>query len=194
VTSADPVAVSRVGSTPYSAAQTRIVNAAIEQFALHGIGGTSLQMIADVIGVTKAAVYHQFKTKEEIVIAVAEANLARLEGVLDAAEAEPDRQRAVDVLLTQLIDLAVEHRRIVTIQNDPIMVRLLTEHEPFRRQMDRLHDLLIGDDPSADVRVPAAMLSAAIISAAAHPLVTDVDDETLRSNLLDIARRYLDLP
>ncbi len=36
-------------------------------------------MIADAIGVTKAAVYHQFKTKEEIVVAAVEVELARLE-------------------------------------------------------------------------------------------------------------------
>jgi AcrR family transcriptional regulator len=30
------------------------------------VSGTSLQMIAGAMGVTKAAVYHQFKTKEEI--------------------------------------------------------------------------------------------------------------------------------
>ena len=36
-------------------------------------------MIADAIGVTKAAVYHQFKTKEEIVLAAAEVELAQVE-------------------------------------------------------------------------------------------------------------------
>jgi AcrR family transcriptional regulator len=192
VSSADPVAISRFGSVPYSAAQTRIVGAALELFAMHGVGGTSLQMIADAIGVTKAAVYHQFKTKDEIVLAAAEADLARLEEALDAAEAEECRPQALDVLLTQLIDLAVEHRRMVSIlQSDPVMVRLLAEHEPFRELMDRLHHLLVGDDPRADVRVPAAMLSAAIGGAVMHPLVVDLDDDTLRSNLLDLARRFL---
>jgi AcrR family transcriptional regulator len=41
-------------AAPRSAAQDRIVNAALELFAEHGVGGTSLQMIADSIGVTKA--------------------------------------------------------------------------------------------------------------------------------------------
>ena len=41
--------------------------AAQKVFGQHGVGGTSLQMIADEIGVTKAAVYHQYNTKEEIV-------------------------------------------------------------------------------------------------------------------------------
>ena len=31
----------------HSAAQTRIINAALELFARHGVNGTSLQMIAD---------------------------------------------------------------------------------------------------------------------------------------------------
>ena len=66
-----------------SAAQTRIVTAALALFAEHGVNGTSLQMIADAIGVTKAAVYHQFKTKDEIVLAAAEVELAKLEAALD---------------------------------------------------------------------------------------------------------------
>ena len=33
----------------------RIIDAALELFAEHGVGGTSLQMIADRVGVTKAA-------------------------------------------------------------------------------------------------------------------------------------------
>ena len=64
---------------PRSAAQTRILVAALDLFADHGVSGTSLQMIADAIGVTKAAVYHQFKTKDEIIISVTEMQLARLE-------------------------------------------------------------------------------------------------------------------
>ena len=65
-----------------SAAQTRILDAALQLIAEHGVGGTSLQMIADAIGVTKAAVYHQFKTKEQIVIALTERELGSLEEAL----------------------------------------------------------------------------------------------------------------
>ncbi|HEU4362461.1 MAG TPA: TetR family transcriptional regulator, partial [Mycobacterium sp.] len=39
-----------------SAAQTRILDAALQLIGENGVGGTSLQMIADEIGVTKAAV------------------------------------------------------------------------------------------------------------------------------------------
>ena len=44
-------------------------HAALELFARNGVGGTSLRMIADELGVTKAAVYHQYNTKDEIIYA-----------------------------------------------------------------------------------------------------------------------------
>ena len=68
-------------------------------------------MIADEVGVTKAAVYHQYKTKDEIVRAVAGAEFDRLEAVLDRAESEADADEARAIALTMIIDLAVERRR-----------------------------------------------------------------------------------
>ncbi len=193
--SAEPAAVSGPRSVPHSPAKTRIISAALDLFAEHGVGGTSLQMIADAIGVTKAAVYHQFKTKDEIIIVAAEAELARLRAAVDAAEAEPDRERAREVLLTRVIDLAVERRRMEsTLLGDPVIIRFFAHHEPFRQVMVRLYHLLMGEDAGPEARVPAAMLTAAIGGAVMHPLVVDLDDETIRSQLLHLARRFLDLP
>lgn len=176
----------------HSAAQQRIVDAALDLFGEHGVSGTSLQMIADAIGVSKAAVYHQFNTKDEIVIAAAEFELLQLEAALDAAEAEPSRAKALDMLLTRVIDLAVKRRRMVRfLQHDPVVVRFLAEHEPFRQLMNRLFRALTGNDDGADARVPAAMLSAAIGGAVMHPLVVDLDDDTLRAELLKFTRRLL---
>jgi len=195
VSSAEAVGAGRSRSVSYSAAQTRIIEAALDLFAEHGVSGTSLQMIADAIGVTKAAVYHQFKTKDEIILAVAEVDLARLEAALDAAEAEESRPRALEVLLAQMIDLAVERRRTAsTYQGDPVMVRFLAEHEPFQQLMDRLYCLLVGDDAGAEARVRAAMNWAAIGGAVMHPVVVDLDDDTLRSQLQRLARGLLHLP
>src|SRR5207344_2409641 len=83
-----------LATASYTAAQTRIIDAALDLFAEHGISGTSLQMIADALGVTKAAVYHQYNTKDEIILAVAQVVLAGLELAVNAAEAERSRARA----------------------------------------------------------------------------------------------------
>ena len=84
----------RLGANPRSEAQRRTLHAAVQLFGEHGVGATSYQMIADAIGVTKAAIYHQFNTKDEIIVAVAEMELARLENALDAAEAQDCRDEA----------------------------------------------------------------------------------------------------
>ncbi len=187
-----PPTRSRFRSITRSAAQTRILDAALQLIAEHGVGGTSLQMIADAIGVTKAAVYHQFKTKEQIVIALTERELGGLEEALEAAEADDHRSRARDVLLDRVIDVAVERRGAAsTLQFDPVIVRLLGEHEPFQQFIQRLYGVLL-DDAADDARVSAAVLSGAIAVGVVSPLVADIDDDALRAQLGRITRRLID--
>jgi AcrR family transcriptional regulator len=176
-----------------SAAQTRVLDAALSLIAEHGVGGTSLQMIADTIGVTKAAVYHQFRTKEQIVIALTERELGGLEEALEIAEtAEADPSRARELLLGRVIDMAVERRGAAsTLQFDPVIVRLLGDHQPFQQFIQRLYLVLVGD-AGDDARVLAAMLSGAIAVGVVHPLVGDIDDDALRSQLRRITARLMD--
>jgi AcrR family transcriptional regulator len=188
-------AADAASARPPGAARTRVIQTALHLFAEHGVSGTSLQMIADAIGVTKAAVYHQFRTKDEIVLAVAGSELARLEAALAAAEATESHLQAREVLLTEVIDLAVTHRRLVSVlQNDPVMVRFLAEHEPFQHLIERMYVLLIGQAAGPDALVQAAMLTAAIGGAVMHPLVVDLDDDTLRVHLLRFTRVLLQMP
>ena len=193
---AEAVTVSPARSPAPSAAQARIIAAALDLFAEHGVGGTSLGMIAGAIGVTKAAVYHQYRTKDEIVLAAAEAELARLEAVIDIAEAEPSpRAGARGRWCAEIVDLTVDRRHTAsTILSDPIIVRLFAEHDELRRVMHRLSRLLKADDARPGRRVPTAVLLAAISGAVMHPLVAEIDDETLRSELLELARRLFQLP
>lgn len=178
----------------HSAARTRILDAALELFGRHGVSATSLQMIADAVGVTKAAVYHQFPAKEQIVLAVTARELGRLGPVLERAEALGGGAQARDDLLVEVIGMAVRDRRLVsTLQFDPVVVTLLAEHEPFRRFMMRLYGVLLAD-AGEDARIEGAMLSGAISSAVMNPMVADIDDDTLRVRLTDLSRRLIGLP
>jgi AcrR family transcriptional regulator len=183
------------GPLPLSAAQTRVITAALDLFSRYGVGGTSLQMIADEIGVTKAAVYHQYKSKDEIVLAAAESELRRLEVVIVGAEGESSTKRARDSLITGIVDLAIARGRTAsTILNDPVIVGFFDDHATFRDVMHRLRHILVGDDTAPEARVRTAMLIAAISGAVMHPFVADLDDELVRAELLRLARRFLSLP
>ena len=175
--------------SPYSPAQLRILDAAFELFSEHGISGTSLQMIANTLGVTKAAVYHQFQAKEDIVLAVGSLVFDRLEELADIAAAQPSRASAFESLTDGMIELAVLRRRSASfLHQDPIMVRLILEHQPFARVMHRLDTLLTGSRTDPEARITAAMLITAIGGAVMHPLVESLDDEALRAQLGVVAR------
>ncbi|OBE92055.1 TetR/AcrR family transcriptional regulator [Mycobacterium sp. 852002-10029_SCH5224772] len=193
-TARQPVTGEQFWLIGHSAARTRVLDAALDLFATHGVSGTSLQMIADAVGITKAAVYHQFRTKEQIVIAVTERELGRLAPALEAAEAYDDGPQARDALLVGVIEMAVRDRRLVrTLQFDPVVVRLLAEHKPFQLFMDRLYQVLLSD-AGLDGRIEAAMFSGALSTAVMHPLVADIDDDTLLDRVTDLSRRLLGLP
>jgi AcrR family transcriptional regulator len=178
-----------------TAAQTRVMDAALKLIAEHGVSGTSLQMIGDAMGVTKAAVYRQFKTKEEIVIAITEREMGTLEDALEAAEAEGHGPASREILLDRMIDQAVDRRGVVSaLQFDPVIIRLQAEYEPFQRFIERLYAALLGTEAGVEARLHAAMLSSAISVAVMHPLIADVDGETLRTQLKEMTRRMLNMP
>jgi AcrR family transcriptional regulator len=190
----DELADRPFGSIVRSRPQQRILAAALDLIGAHGVSGTSLQMIADAVGVTKAAVYHQYKSKNEIVIAVTENELAILEDALIAAEADERRQQARRTLLVQLIDLAVTRRKWVgTLTSDPVIVRILGEHPPFQLFMSRLYGVLLDQRDDTQARIAAAIMSAAIAGSVVNPMVTDLDDDVLRANLVDMIPRLLGL-
>jgi AcrR family transcriptional regulator len=170
-----------------------VITAALELFSRHGVGGTSLQMIADQLGVTKAAVYHQFQTKEDIVLAAAQAELATLGAVVDRAEAEADGGR--DALVTGMVDLAVGNRHTVgTILNDPVVNRYFADDETLASTMGRIRRVLVDGDSSPEANVQVVMLIAAISGAVTHPFASKFDDATLREQVLTLAKRFLDMP
>lgn len=175
-----------------SAPKARIIDAAFQLFSEHGVAGTSLQMIADTIGVTKAAVYHQFRTKDEIVLATGQVIYDSLADLAARAQQQPTAAGARELLVDELIRLAVANRRFAGfLQRDPIMLRLLQEHEPFNKVMDSLNDILMQGKHDINARVMAATLVFSVGGAVMHPLVADIDDESLYQQLRVLAQGLL---
>ncbi|MGZ5403391.1 MAG: TetR/AcrR family transcriptional regulator [Nocardioides sp.] len=177
---------------PRGQGRARVINAALDQFAVHGVSGTSLQMIADHLGVTKAAVYYQFHAKEEIVLAVVEDAFDDLFRFLDVAQAAPSPDEAAAAALAGLVDLVVDHRRAVsTLFGDPEAGRVIESHHRFQGLKERLGDLLLGPEPDVRRRVAVTLVGAGTAQAAMSPDLADVADETLREELLHTARVLL---
>ncbi len=60
-------------STPRrEATQRRLVEAAVHEFAAHGIDATSVEQISEAAGFTRGAFYSNFAEKDELVLAIVE--------------------------------------------------------------------------------------------------------------------------
>lgn len=67
----------------------RILDVALELFTEHGYDGTSLREIAERLGVSKAALYYHFKSKDEILYELVGGFMAQIEELADWAERQP---------------------------------------------------------------------------------------------------------
>jgi len=178
--------------TELTAAQLRVMTAALRLFSEHGIGGTSLRMIAAELGVTVAAVYHQYHTKDEIVFAAVESQLRRLEELVNLAEAEPTARRAREALINGIVELTVGVGGSMTaVLNDPAVTGSFSRHAGYRNLLRRMRLVLIGEGDAKEARIRTATLLAALNGTATHPLVSHLDDATLRSELRYLAFRLL---
>ncbi len=76
-------------STPRTDTRSRVQKVALELFAEQGYEKTSLREIAERLGVTKAALYYHFKSKEDIVHSFTDDYFAELDTLLDWAKDQP---------------------------------------------------------------------------------------------------------
>jgi AcrR family transcriptional regulator len=173
----------------------RLLHEALRLFALHSFAGTSLQMIADNLGVTKAAIYHHFKTRDEILTAVVAPALDELRALIEAAQAQRGASAQADKLLTGFVELTVRHRSLIAmIGTDPGVTHALTaHHEELGVLFGRPMELLRGVNSSAAGEVNASLALSGIACTASSPLLAHLDDDTLRQHLLAAGRRILGL-
>ena len=173
--------------------RTRLIEAAIDLFTRHSFAGTSLQMIADELGFTKAAIYHHFRTREQLLAAVIEPMLDELRAVVESAEAKRTPHARAEHMLSGYAALAVRNRGLVAVlATDPSVATVLTDRAEWGKLILRQLALLADVDPGPAGEVKAAVVFAGI-AGAAGPTWGNLDDDALREHLVDAGRRILGL-
>lgn len=173
--------------TTFSAPQARILGVAIELFDQHGVSGTSLQMIANKLGVTKTAIYHQFPAKDDIVLAVGHLVFDQIAAMMERAEQEASPAKRRQVFVEELVQLAVDNRDMAGfLHQDPVILRLFNEHAPFREAFTKMDALLLGDTDNQHNRAIVAVVITAIGGSVRHPMVSEFSDAELKSELLSL--------
>lgn len=184
----------RAGSNAREGTRGRILEVALRLFAEHSFAGTSLQMIADELGITKAAVYHHFHTREELLGALAEPALTEMRDLIDTASAQRTPNARAQHMLTGLVDLALRHRALTPIlAADQAIVHLFRTQGRYAELVDQPLALLAGSAPEPTGRINAALALSGIANAVGGALLADLNNDTLRPHLLAAARRTLGL-
>jgi AcrR family transcriptional regulator len=169
-----------------------VLETARRLFTEHGFDATSLQLIADTMGVTKANVYYYFRTKIEILEALLAGSVTTLTTMLDEAGRIDDRQARVEFLVDGFVDQVVQAHRTIAPMNraDPIIRR----HEGISRQLDELSErglhLLFGDTPTLDQQAAYAMVGD--LGPATRSL-THLPDGEMRAILRRLCLRVIDV-
>ena len=130
----------------------RVLDAALELFAEHGFEGTSLQQIADRLGVTKAAVYYHFRSKDDLLAALVEPAFDELHGLLSEAEGLPRGTARQKQALQAFVAYLLRHRATASwLSRDAAVMTRPSVWERARDTERRLDELLtVGDaDPLA---------------------------------------------
>jgi AcrR family transcriptional regulator len=171
----------------------RLLDEACRLFGLYSFAGTSLQMIADHLGVTKAAIYHHFKTRDEILTAVIQPAIEELRELLEQAQAQRTPSARADTMLRGFVELTIKHRRLIgMIGTDPGVTSALQSHPDIAELLQQPAELLMLDSSPAS-EVAATVTLAGIAAAASSPILQHLDEDTMREQLLATGRRILGL-
>ena len=185
--------VRSMSSRAVQAERTRqqILQTAQRLFAERGYDATSLQMIADEMGLTKAAVYYHFRAKNDILLAAMRPGLLRLQALLDEAAAIRGRRARIEHLVDGMVDFLVQNRHYaVMAATDPAARRDQRDAESAALRQRGL-TLLYGDNPTGAQRLAA---SAVFFIPDCLPDLVDLTDEELREALQTMVLHMLRVP
>ncbi|MGW0161443.1 TetR/AcrR family transcriptional regulator [Mycobacterium sp. NPDC003323] len=173
--------------------RARLIGVAVDLFTRHSFAGTSLQMIADELGFTKAAIYYHFKTREQLLTSVLEPIFDQLQQVVDAAEKLRGVHARADAVLCGYAEMAVRHRALVSVLGgDPSVIRQLSAQPGWAELIDRQMRLLADVEPGPGGQVKAAVAVGGI-AGAVGPAWISIADEDLLGHLVETGRRTLGL-
>ncbi|KAA0108393.1 TetR/AcrR family transcriptional regulator [Mycolicibacterium sp. P1-5] len=179
-------------ATPTPDTRQRLIDAATALFIRHSFAGTSLQMIADELGFTKAAIYHHFRTREQLLTAILEPIIDKLSAVVDDAEKQRGIHARAERMLNGYARLAVENPMLVSVlAADPSVHTVLKANRDWTHMISRQMTLLADVHPGPGGFMRAQFVFAGI-AGSADPK-READDAWLHGQLVDAGRRALGL-
>jgi AcrR family transcriptional regulator len=171
----------------------RLLDVAEALISRHGFGGTSLQMIADELGFTKAAIYYHFRTRDQLLITLMEPMLHQIRRVVEMAESQRTPRTQMDAMVQGFARFVARNHSLAAVMVfDPDVHRILQLQPDWGDLIARQLALLtqLDSGPTGVIKA-TALLTGLAGAATGAPL--DIDEDALIQELCDIGRRTLGL-
>jgi len=140
--------------------RTRIQDVALQLFIDNGYEATSLREIAEGVGVTKAALYYHFKTKDEIVTSVIDDRVAMLEQLVTWGKSLPRTPEGRAEFIRRYADelhLGRHHDTMRFLERNQTALRDHPSGEHMREVMISLIESLSEKDAPLTTRLRSAL-------------------------------------
>jgi len=171
----------------------RLLDVAIALIGRHGFAGTSLQMIADQLGFTKAAIYYHFRTRDELLLALMEPILQQIRDVVETAESQRTPRTQMAAMVHGFAGVVAKNRSFAAVVVfDPSVHRVLQMQPEWGDLIARQLTLLtqLDSGPTGIIKATALMTG---FAGAATGAPLDVDEQVLVGELSEIGRRMMGL-
>jgi AcrR family transcriptional regulator len=183
--------------TPRTDTRSRVQKVALELFAEQGYEKTSLREIAERLGVTKAALYYHFKSKEDIVHSFTDDYFTELDALLDWARQQPRGHETRLELLDRYVSIVLAGNEVFRFleQNRASVQAMDAGKERFARfrgRLEALVDVLVGSEAPLRDRVRATTAVFAVGASCMFFLQQVDDPDKLRAIVLELATELID--
>jgi AcrR family transcriptional regulator len=182
---------------PRSGTRERIQAVALELFAEQGYEKTSLREIAERLGVTKAALYYHFKSKEDIVSSLVEDYFGQIDALIEWGRSQPGTAGSRAAVLSRYFGIVEEGSEVFRMlqQNQAALSSLASakhRSELFRERMDGLVGILTEPDAPLAGQIRAAVALASVSFGCMFFADRAAKPDELREVVLDIAFGLVD--
>jgi AcrR family transcriptional regulator len=166
----------------------RIASLALARFRVSGFVGTSIADLAGALGVSKAAIYYHYRSKDALLHRLIDPLLEAIDACIHDHSAPAASAQTARPLLDAYLAVLLAHREVVPlITTDVAVLNHPTIGPRLRAQNQQLQSFLTGPDTSVSARLRAE----AALGAIWRPLIAapqiDLTNPTHQHTLIDAA-------
>jgi AcrR family transcriptional regulator len=125
--------------------------------------------LAEELGLSKAAIYHHFESKESILMNLVQTTFQDMGALVHEVESLPPSKVNHSEMLRRFAEILFNHRQVVSLVLFQLPIELRTPGIQRRDYMVRLQEIIAGKKPTLERRIRARAATAIIATGIVPP-------------------------